>query len=143
MFDTLPALLPYAALFAVSGAFAIRSARRTTRRLLRRWRLRRALAPLRRWAPVDGWVYLIGPADGTGLTKIGTTIDVKHRLAALQCGSPVPLTVLWLTPGGRAVEARLHSVYAAQRAHGEWFALRPSDIRTIKAEAGGQSWSSR
>jgi hypothetical protein len=127
-------LLPSAALVTVSGALAFRSVHRANRRLLRRWRLRRALAPLHRSASADGWVYLIGAADGTGPTKIGKSIDVKSRLANLQSGSPVPLTVLWVTPGGYAVEARLHSIYADVRQHGEWFMLRPADIRTIKEE---------
>lgn len=42
-------------------------------------------------------------------------------MAAIQLMSPVPLTVLWRTPGGHDLETALHVRFDAQWIHGEWF----------------------
>jgi len=79
-------------------------------------------------------VYLIGSPDSR-LVKIGRSDDVPQRLADIQRMSPVPLTVLWTTPGGAVLEARLHRRFAGHRAHGEWFDFRDNDpIETVRKE---------
>jgi hypothetical protein len=121
------------ALAAVAGYAVLRSLalglRRRMRAVAYRLRLRRVL----RHATGAGVVYLVGAESGTGLVKIGTTTTaVSKRLSALQTGSPVRLTVLWTTPGGVALESRLHRIFAAYRRHGEWFDLGPDAVRAIR-----------
>lgn len=71
-------------------------------------------------------VYFIHSLDDPqGLVKIGfTDRDLDARLAALQIGSPVRLSLMLAIKGDRSVERHLHEVFAADRCHGEWF--RPS-----------------
>jgi Meiotically Up-regulated Gene 113 (MUG113) protein len=70
------------------------------------------------------WVYIITYGD-RGLVKIGTTTRPKQRLAALQATSPTSLKVLAHFPGGRALERRLHVLFAEQRAWNEFFCSTP------------------
>lgn len=63
--------------------------------------------------------YFIG--GDSGPVKIGYSVDVKGRLAALQLASPVRLQVLALANGGAAREAAYHAQFAHVRLHGEWF----------------------
>lgn len=77
-------------------------------------------------------VYFVQPAAG-GLVKIGVAADVKSRLATLQTGSPVPLRVLAVLPGGgQAAEAELHERFAHLRSHGEWFEPAPELLAYIR-----------
>jgi hypothetical protein len=65
-------------------------------------------------------VYFIA-AEGTEFVKIGKAIDITARLRMLQTGSPFPLRVLALVPGGLAREQALHKRFADSRTIGEWF----------------------
>lgn len=65
-------------------------------------------------------VYAVQQGPG-GPVKIGHTRDLRHRLSALQNGSPVPLTVLATWPGARDLERELHQEHAEARLSGEWF----------------------
>lgn len=65
-------------------------------------------------------VYFIA---GGGLVKIGRSVNVAQRLAAIQAASPVPVTVELVVAGSSRVEARLHEHFARYRRHGEWFDL--------------------
>jgi len=70
-------------------------------------------------------VYFIGPKNWTSSrVKIGRTrTGVHNRLAALQTGSPVELTVYgWVQDEGR-LERALHDTFEPLRLHGEWFFL--------------------
>jgi hypothetical protein len=79
-------------------------------------------------------VYIIG-SPATSLVKIGRSDDVPRRLREIQHMSPVPLSVIWQTPGGAALEARLHRTFAALRCHGEWFDFGGNDpIMTVRKE---------
>lgn len=83
-------------------------------------------------------VYIIG-SPGSSVVKLGTTTQLAKRLRALQLSSPVPLEVLWSTPGDRASEAALHEHFAHLREHGEWFDFGDADpVRAVRAatEAG-------
>lgn len=78
---------------------------------------------VRRWldqGQVTG-VYFIVAA---GLVKIGKASDCRGRLTALQCGSPVKLTLhrIVVTFRNQDLETALHKMFAAARRHGEWFA---------------------
>lgn len=66
------------------------------------------------------FVYFI-EATTSGLIKIGSASNPVGRLAALQTGSPERLRLLGTEPGGAARERELHSIFAADRSHGEWF----------------------
>ncbi|WP_217923743.1 GIY-YIG nuclease family protein [Miltoncostaea oceani] len=80
-----------------------------------------------RTAPLGGGVYFIA---GAGLVKIGVASSVAHRLAMLQTGSPVLLSIALVVPGDEMVERHLHFIFASYRQHGEWFAL-PAGWRGI------------
>lgn len=70
-------------------------------------------------------VYFIQAKSG-GLIKIGISDKPETRLRSLQSGSPVPLRIVAIIPGGgRMTEASLHERFAASRMHGEWFAPDP------------------
>lgn len=90
-----------------------------------------SLAPLARMS-----VYFI--RQGTdGPIKIGLATSVRQRLKDLQCANPYRLNVLARLRGNRAVEHRLHQVFAPARLHGEWFQADPlllSLIETIRAK---------
>nr|WP_237518240.1 GIY-YIG nuclease family protein [Streptomyces sp. SID4982] len=69
---------------------------------------------------VTGFAYAIGTPDHK-LVKIGCTGSPRKRLAALQTGSPVPLSIIWLQVGGYELEQHLHRTLAGRRLRGEWF----------------------
>ncbi|WP_371674874.1 GIY-YIG nuclease family protein [Streptomyces sp. NBC_01276] len=64
--------------------------------------------------------YLLA-AEGSVLTKIGRAAHVGNRVAQLQTGQPMTLTVLLDSVGD--YEAALHGRFDAQRVRGEWFDL--------------------
>lgn len=77
-------------------------------------------------------VYVIGSA-GTHLVKIGTTNNGTQRLADLQRMNPLPLRLLWSTPGNYTLEFALHHHFATLRRHGEWFDFGDSDpVATVR-----------
>jgi hypothetical protein len=80
---------------------------------------------------VIAWVYAIGPLSG-GLTKIGFSRNPTQRLATIQSMSPVHMTLIWKTRGGRALEALLHTAFDDKRVRGEWFDLGPTPAFTIE-----------
>lgn len=73
-----------------------------------------------------GWVYVIG-SRANSLVKIGTSLNVEERLRSIQFMSPVPLRLLWKTPGDAELETRLHQLFQARRRHGEWFDFSDMD----------------
>lgn len=78
---------------------------------------------------IAGCVYLVR-AIGTNKYKIGRTSDVGKRFNQLRQGSPIPLELVaeWKTDDTASDEARLHSLFASQRTHGEWFNLDAKHI---------------
>ena len=71
-----------------------------------------------------------------GPIKIGTAVDPIVRLRTLQTGTPEPLTLLAVVPGGRTREAEVHRALAHHRRSGEWF--EPDDevfefVRTLQS----------
>ncbi|MHB9849092.1 GIY-YIG nuclease family protein [Streptomyces krungchingensis] len=68
----------------------------------------------------DAVVYVIGQR-GSGVVKIGTTANLKQRVASLQTGYPLALEVLGTHQGGWSLEQYLHERFAAKRMQGEWF----------------------
>lgn len=69
-------------------------------------------------------VYFVQhPEDG--YIKIGYTINLQWRLAALQLEYGVKLKLLGVVDGGREEERHLHNLFRPDRRFGEWH--RPSD----------------
>jgi hypothetical protein len=66
-------------------------------------------------------VYFISEVGGDRV-KIGTSRHFPQRLAYLRFYGARQLRVEALIPGSFPEERRLHEVFAADRAHGEWFA---------------------
>lgn len=80
--------------------------------------------------------YLLGIEDSP-LVKIGhTTVNPKSRMAALQTGLPMQLSLLWFCEGD--FESDLHVHFDAYRVRGEWFDLTPlgDPIEVVKAAVG-------
>lgn len=81
------------------------------------------------------YVYFVRAGDD-GPVKIGRSIDVPQRAAALQTANHEPLRVLARVPGGSSMELMLHRQFQSVRLHGEWF--RPTvDLLSFIREVGG------
>lgn len=72
--------------------------------------------------PTGPVVYAIR-GRGAGLVKLGSTADLRSRLAGLRNSSPMPLDLLGYWVGSPADELRVHQELAECRAHGEWFRI--------------------
>lgn len=72
--------------------------------------------------PILSGVYFIRSGD---LVKIGTSIDVHRRLAALRTSSPMPMELLVVASGSYVEEKSVHQRFAHLRQHGEWFTAAP------------------
>jgi hypothetical protein len=75
-------------------------------------------------------VYFVG--GDVGAIKIGLARDVEKRLAEIQAHSPIPVSALAITEGGRGVELAYHRQFAAHRLHGEWFERHPDILAEIE-----------
>ena len=71
----------------------------------------------------------------TGLIKIGSSTDVRRRLAAHQSLSPDNIEIVGVLPGGGAsLEKRLHRRFRTLANHGEWFRPGNELIDFIRTE---------
>ena len=77
----------------------------------------------------DGYVYFAGAVGGS--IKIGRSVRPRERLNALQVGSELKLQLLAIIPGGRELEAALHTRFAPHRIRGEIFAASPELLMLI------------
>lgn len=84
-------------------------------------------------------VYVIG-TPGSSTVKIGRSINVERRLADIQRMSPVPLEVLWSTPGGHELETALHRHFRPYRSHGEWFRFHRPAAPLIRRAVEDKPW---
>jgi len=85
-----------------------------------------------------GFVYFIQGAPG-GNIKIGWALSPERRRSELQCGSPIPLSILASVPGTRELESEHHSRFAHLREHGEWFRPEPELLEYIASLSEGGS----
>jgi hypothetical protein len=71
---------------------------------------------------------------GGGLSKVGSTSDIKKRLSTLNRLSPTKIENVWYTDtsDNPRAEDRIHSIFSSKRVHGEWFRLTDTDIEKIK-----------
>ena len=67
-------------------------------------------------------VYMIRAGEH-GPVKIGFAEDVVRRLGKMQADNHERLTVLRIFHGSVAEEATLHTLFAANALHGEWFSF--------------------
>lgn len=90
---------------------------------------------------VPGFIYVIAPEtkrrpdddclrlDARYPVKIGWTSGrPRYRLDSLQIGSPLPLTVVAVSPGTQADEKGLHSRFYRQRLRGERFSFETGGV---------------
>lgn len=85
---------------------------------------------------------------GAAFIKIGVASDVKARLAELQVGNPVKLTLLGTIndiPRSKILneERRLHKQFADLRAEGEWFRASGRLIDFIRANTTKPKWAKK
>ena len=65
-------------------------------------------------------IYFI--AQGLDYVKIGyTASDPKARLISLQTGNPDKLELVKVIPGGRSIEAQLHTRFSIYHHKHEWY----------------------
>jgi hypothetical protein len=81
-----------------------------------------------------GWVYFIRYEDRI---KIGSAFNPRNRFSAIQSGCPVPLTLLGVMRGGRAIERQLQKRFtsASPGKRSEWFVATPELVRFIAENA--------
>jgi hypothetical protein len=85
-------------------------------------------------------VYVIG-SPGITLVKIGWTTNLRRRLSALRCMSPVPLDVLWSTAAEDGMEYGLHKLFGDIRSHGEWFDFGDRDpVAEVRQAVETSAW---
>jgi hypothetical protein len=66
-----------------------------------------------------GYVYFV---QGGPFIKIGWSLLLQNRIAALQTGNPYKLELLGAIPGSIDTEREIHERFKKYRAQGEWFA---------------------
>ena len=71
--------------------------------------------------------YLMKDSN-TGLTKIGKTVDPKHRERTLQSEKP---TISLFAVCEDNIETKLHKIYKDKRTRGEWFNLTKEEVDNI------------
>jgi hypothetical protein len=77
-------------------------------------------------------IYYVASQLG-GVVKIGTTVDLKSRLARLGRENPaVTLQVLATEPGGPSVEFERHRQFTKSHQRGEWYWLTPDLVAWIE-----------
>ena len=67
--------------------------------------------------------------DGSGLYKIGKSIDVRKRVKSLMIGNP---SIRIVAIFHKDVESMLHDIFKEKRVAGEWFRLTKSDLERVK-----------
>ena len=58
-----------------------------------------------------------------GAVKIGSSLEPWGRLPEIQLGSPLPITIEAILPGGLEEEFAFHRRFADDRLTGEWFTI--------------------
>lgn len=74
----------------------------------------------RRERSSSGCAYAISAGEEKPV-KIGKSDDPTKRLKELQTSHHEELHLIWQAPGGHALEAHLHEVFADRHIRGEWF----------------------
>lgn len=77
-------------------------------------------------------VYVIRRCgDTSGLVKIGYSVDIQKRVAAMMTSAPEGFDLIHALNGDRNLERTLHQHFAAKRTTREWFDLTDEEISSI------------
>lgn len=74
-----------------------------------------------KWARAIGHTVYVIEAVGINAVKIGRTGDLENRLGGMRTDCPAPLVVLVATCDNARRERALHTLFADEHIHGEWF----------------------
>jgi hypothetical protein len=81
------------------------------------------------------YVYAVVQGD-RGPIKFGFTSNMGKRLAALQTANPMRLRVVWVKPGTKSKEKRIHKKLERYALTGEWFRPDKKVLDVVIKEAG-------
>lgn len=95
-----------------------------------------SLRAVTRLKPPARSIYFIR-AEAGGLVKIGVSGNPTARLRSMQVGCPGRLLLLAAFKAKPFAEAALHTRFAADRVHGEWFTMSPRIRRFIEMVNAG------
>lgn len=77
-------------------------------------------------------VYVIRRSgDTSGLVKIGYSVDIQKRIAAMMTSAPEGFDLIYTLDGDRNLERTLHRHFSEKRLAREWFNLTDEEIRSI------------
>lgn len=79
----------------------------------------------------NGCIYFIQAENG-GLVKIGYTENLDKRFRIIQAHSPERMRIIGKIKGSRSTEEEIHSKFARDRRHGEWFELSERLMKLIE-----------
>lgn len=79
------------------------------------------------------FVYFIRPIGADGPVKIGCSEAPEVRLSSMLTWSPLPLEIAAFAPGSLQDEGFIHSCFADDHSHREWF--KPSAALTALVDA--------
>lgn len=79
----------------------------------------------------QGFVYFAKPYNDINRVKIGWAVCAVRRIEELSCGSSHPLVMLAFVPSERKGEKFLHTYFADEHRHREWFELSSRLRQTI------------
>lgn len=85
------------------------------------------------------YVYFMRPVGMVGPIKIGRSAKPPERLLKLSVWSPFPLEFIGSFPGWADEETYLHSRFADQHSHREWFHSSDLLLRTIDRILSGET----
>lgn len=83
-------------------------------------------------------IYLIAD-EALTVCKIGTTKDIRQRLAMLQTGFPSKLHLHADRHGDSKLERKIHRQLAEYRLEGEWFRFCPDVVQVFQKFNDGRS----
>ena len=69
----------------------------------------------------ERFIYFVRTVGPEWIVKIGSTIDVPGRIAALANWSPLKIELVAQTPGDYVIEKRFHALFRDHHSHSEWF----------------------
>lgn len=82
-------------------------------------------------------IYAVLAESDPKMVKFGTSVNPGKRLASLQTGSPVRLSMIGHIESARSLEGKVHNSLRYLRSHGEWFAYRDEAIEVADLIAAG------
>jgi len=75
-----------------------------------------------------------------GRVKIGRSVNVKARLNAVRCSSPVGVMLWAVLEGHGWEECAWHAVFRDHRINGEWFKWNAAISRAVRLAQNRKEW---